>query len=180
MKLTLPALSGLAAVLAVVMLAGCAAQSSTSSSADTPAAPVAATAPAAPAAATQTSPQPAAPALKKVSLTTTVYFDNAKSALNKQAKAEIDDLLSKIQGLKLEVIIAVGRTDGKGSASANEKLGMRRANAVKDYLMSKGIAANRVYTDSRPDQAATAGDKTKDARANKRRVEIEAIVYRAN
>lgn len=177
MKLTLPAISGLATIL---FLAGCATQSSTSPSAGTPAAPATATATATPATAPQAGAQAAAPVLKKVSLTTTVYFDNAKSALSKKSQAEIDDLLAKIKGLKLEVIIAVGRTDNRGSAAANERLGMRRANAVKTYLMSKGIAANRVYTDSRPDQQAAAGDKTKNDHANKRRVEIEAIVYRAD
>ena len=171
MKSPLLTLSSLTAIL---LLAGCATQSSTSAPAAASAAPAAATA--STAAAPKANQQVAAPAAKKVSITSTVYFDNAKAVLNKQAKAEIDQLVSKLKDIKLEVIVAVGHTDNKGSASANEKLGMRRANAVKSYLMTKGIAANQVYTDSKIDAA----HKAKDDHVNSRRVEIEAIGYRSN
>jgi OOP family OmpA-OmpF porin len=172
MKLSLLTLSGLTAIL---LLAGCATQSSTTSApAAAPAAPAAATGSAS--TAPKAAQQAVAPAPKKVSITSTVYFDKANAALNKQAKAEIDGLLSKLKDIKLEVIVVVGHTDNKGSASANARLGMRRANAVKSYLMTKGIAANQVYTDSTID-ASTSGRKAKDAHVNSRRAEIEAIGY---
>jgi OOP family OmpA-OmpF porin len=174
MKLSSLALSGLTGIL---LLAGCATQSSTST-------PVASTAPSAaansaPTAAVAKPTQAAvAPAPKKVSVTSTVYFNKAQSTLSKQAKAEIDELLGKLKDTKLEVIVVVGHTDNKGSASANQKLGMRRANAVKNYLMTKGIAANQVYTDSKIDP--TANNKAKAVGATSRRAEIEAIGYRSN
>lgn len=170
MKLRLPALS---ALTAVVLLAGCATQSTTSAPAGAQAAPASSQAASA-AAAPKASPQAAAPAPKKVSLYTTVYFGRAKYTLSKQAKSELDSLLAQLKLVKLDVIIAVGHTDNKGKASANEKLGMNRANAVKNYLMSKGIAANQVYTDSKIDKPV---GKDKNIQANSKRVEIEAIVY---
>lgn len=174
MKLSSLALSGLAGIL---LLAGCATQSSTPP-ATAPAAPAAATSPAPAATVTKASQPTVAPAPKKVSVTSTVYFDKAQSMLNKQAKAEIDALLGKLKDTKLEVIVVVGHTDNKGSSAANQKLGMRRANAVKSYLMTKGIAANQVYTDSTIDTAAA--KKAKAVAATSRRVEIEAIGYRSN
>jgi OmpA-OmpF porin, OOP family len=175
MKLSSLALSSLAAIL---LLAGCATQSSTPTPAAAPAAPATATSPAPTATAAKSSQPTVAPAPKKVSLTSAVYFDKAQSVLNKKAKAEIDDLLGKLKDTKLEVIVVVGHTDNKGSASANQKLGMRRANAVKSYLMTKGIAANQIYTDSKIDSSAAR--KAKEGGATSRRAEIEAIGYRSN
>jgi OOP family OmpA-OmpF porin len=106
-------------------------------------------------------------------MTVTAYFDSGKSVLNKQAKAEIDDLLNKIKDIKLEVIVVTGYTDNRGSVAANEKLGMRRAMAAKEYLMSKGIAANEVYTDNKIDST----HKGKGSSASSRRVELEVIGY---
>jgi outer membrane protein OmpA-like peptidoglycan-associated protein len=47
------------------------------------------------------------------------------------------------------VIIAVGHTDSVGSDAYNQKLSVRRAEAVKAYLVSKGIEKNRVYTEGK-------------------------------
>jgi OOP family OmpA-OmpF porin len=100
--------------------------------------------------------------------------------LSKQDKAELDALLAKVKDLKLEVIIVTGYTDNKGSALANAKLGMRRANAVKAYLMSKGIAANQVYTDNKMEAKSAARHKAKDSGVHSRRAELEVIGYSKN
>jgi OmpA-OmpF porin, OOP family len=54
-----------------------------------------------------------------------------------------------LAGVSLEVIIAVGYTDRIGSDAYNLKLSQRRAQAVKDYLVTKGIEPNRVYTEGK-------------------------------
>ena len=66
-----------------------------------------------------------------------------------KAKAKLDDLVGKVKGINLEVIIAVGHTDSIGSDAYNQKLSVKRAEAVKAYLVSKGIEKNRVYTEGR-------------------------------
>ncbi|OJX34677.1 MAG: hypothetical protein BGO74_15385 [Burkholderiales bacterium 68-12] len=141
-------------------------------------APAAAPAPApapAPAAAA-----PAAPTSSKVTYAADAFFDFDKAVLKPEGKAKLDDLASKVQGINLEVIIAVGHTDSVGSDAYNQKLSVRRAEAVKAYLVSKGIEKNRVYTEGKGEKQPVADNKTKEGRAKNRRVEIEVVGTRAN
>jgi OOP family OmpA-OmpF porin len=102
-------------------------------------------------------------------------FDFDKSVLKPEAKASLDSLLGKIKNLKLEVVIAVGHTDAIGTVAYNQKLSIRRANAVKKYLVSKGIEQNRVYVEGKGKSQPVADNKTKEGRAKNRRVEIEVV-----
>ena len=94
--------------------------------------------------------------------------------------AKLDDLVSKIKGINLEVIIAVGHTDAVGSDGYNQKLSVRRSEAVKAYLVTKGIEKNRVYTEGKGEKQPVADNKTAEGRAKNRRVEIEVVGTRAN
>ena len=140
-----------------------------------PAAPAApAAAPAAPAA------KPAAPTSSKVTYAADAFFDFDKAVLKPEGKAKLDDLASKVKAINLEVIIAVGHTDSVGSDAYNQKLSIRRAEAVKAYLVSKGIDKSRVYTEGKGEKQPVADNKTKEGRAKNRRVEIEVVGTRAN
>jgi OOP family OmpA-OmpF porin len=108
------------------------------------------------------------------------FFDFDKSVLKPEGKAKLDDLVGKIQGINLEVIIAVGHTDSVGTDAYNQKLSVRRAEAVKAYLVSKGIEKNRVYTEGKGEKQPVADNKTAEGRAKNRRVEIEVVGTRAN
>jgi len=148
-------------------------------------APTAAPAPApaaAPAPAPAPAPAAAAPAVAatKVTYAADAFFDFDKSVLKPEGKAKLDDLVSKVKGINLEVIIAVGHTDSVGSDAYNQKLSVRRSEAVKAYLVSKGIEKNRVYTEGKGEKQPVADNKTADGRAKNRRVEIEVVGTRAN
>lgn len=132
------------------------------------AAPAAAPAPAAAAA-------PAPAVASKVTFAADAFFDFDKAVLKPEGKAKLDDLVSKVQGINLEVIVAVGHTDSVGSDAYNQKLSERRAQAVKAYLESKGIDKSRVYTEGKGEKQPVADNKTKDGRAKNRRVEIEVV-----
>jgi OOP family OmpA-OmpF porin len=103
------------------------------------------------------------------------FFDFDKYVLKPEGKAKLDDLVSKMSGINLEVIIAVGHTDSDGSDAYNQKLSVRRAEAVKDYLTSKGVEKNRVYTEGKGEKQPVADNKTKEGKAKNRRVEIEVV-----
>ena len=95
-------------------------------------------------------PKPEAkPAPQKINFSADALFDFDKAELRPRGRTMLDDLVTMLQGATYEVILAIGHTDRIGSAAYNQKLSLRRAEAVKQYLVSKGIAANRVYAEGK-------------------------------
>jgi OOP family OmpA-OmpF porin len=123
---------------------------------------------------------PVVAAASKVTYAADAFFDFDKAVVKPAGKAKLDDLVSKVKGINLEVIIAVGHTDSIGTDAYNQKLSVRRAEAVKAYLVSKGIEKNRIYTEGKGEKQPVADNKTKEGRAKNRRVEIEVVGTRKN
>jgi OOP family OmpA-OmpF porin len=145
-----------------------------------PAAAPAAAAPMAPAAAPMAAapapaPAPMPVAAAKVTYASDAFFDFDKAVLKPEGKAKLDDLVGKVKGINLEVIIAVGHTDAVGSDAYNQKLSVKRSEAVKAYLVSKGIEKSRVYTEGKGEAQPVADNKTREGRSKNRRVEIEVV-----
>ena len=124
------------------------------------------------------------PAGEKITVAADALFDFNKAVLRPAGKAKLDELVSKAKAIKLEVILAVGHTDRIGGDAYNQKLSEKRAAAVKEYLVSKGIEANRVYTEGKGEKQPVTGDKCKGNAKTKalidclqpdRRVDIEVI-----
>ncbi|MBA3059202.1 MAG: OmpA family protein [Gammaproteobacteria bacterium] len=138
-------------------------------------APVAAPAPAPAVVAPAPAPAPQPVAATKVTYAADAFFDFDKSVLKPEGKAKLDDLVGKVKDINLEVIIAVGHTDSIGTDAYNQKLSVRRSEAVKAYLVSKGIEQNRVYTEGKGELQPVADNKTSEGRAKNRRVEIEVV-----
>ncbi len=115
------------------------------------------------------------PTAEKVTFAADALFDFDKSVLKSEGKSKIDDLVSKLQTVNLEVIIAVGHTDSVGGDEYNQKLSIRRAEAVKAYIVSKGVEVSRVYTEGKGEKQPVADNKTSAGRAQNRRVEIEVV-----
>jgi OmpA-OmpF porin, OOP family len=147
-----------------------------------PPAPAAAAAPAAPAATPAPVAAPAVvpvPVSEKVTFAADAFFDFDKSVLKAEGKAKLDDVVSKLGSINLEVIIAVGHTDSVGTDAYNQALSVRRSEAVKSYLIGKGVDKNRVYTEGKGEKQPVADNKTSDGRAKNRRVEIEVVGTKA-
>ena len=127
----------------------------------------------------------AKPTGDKITIAADALFDFDKATLRPEGKAKLDEVAAKAKAIKLEVIIAVGHTDRFGSDAYNQKLSEKRAAAVKTYLVSKGIDANRVYTEgkgkknpvTKPDQCPGKAPTKKviECLQPDRRVDIELI-----
>ena len=120
----------------------------------------------------------------KLKLAADTLFDFDKAVLKPAGKEALDQVAAKAQGVNLEVITAVGHTDRIGSKAYNQKLSERRAAAVKTYLVSKGIPANRIYTEGKGlTQPVTKPGDCKGPKSKKvieclqpdRRVDVELI-----
>jgi OOP family OmpA-OmpF porin len=131
-------------------------------------------------------PPPAVPqaTAEKIKLSADALFDFDKAVLKPAGKQALDELAAKVGQINLEVILAVGHTDRIGSDSYNQGLSERRANAVKEYLVSKGIESNRIYTEGKGEAQPVTGTQCDSVRGRTalisclqpdRRVEVEVI-----
>ena len=68
-----------------------------------------------------------------------------------------------------------GHTDNTGSAAVNRRLSAARANAVRDYLISKGVAADRLTAVGFGPRKPVASNRTAEGRAQNRRVELTRL-----
>ncbi len=107
---------------------------------------------------------------------------STKLSLKPEGKAKLSDLAAKIKSVNLEVVVATGYTDKIGSDKYNDRLSLRRAQAVKAYLVSQGIEANRVYTEGKGKRNPVVTDCMQKNRkalisclAPNRRVEVEVV-----
>lgn len=125
----------------------------------------------------QPAPQPVS---EKVSFAAEALFDFDRAVVKPEGKAGLDDLMSKLQGMDTEVMIAVGHTDSVGSDAYNQKLSLRRADAVKAYLVSKGLDQARLYTEGKGERQPIADNATAEGRAKNRRVVIEVVGTRTS
>ena len=102
-----------------------------------------------------------------------IFFDYNKTDLNKESYSELNRLVDMMKkNPKMKIAIG-GHTDSKGSDEYNIKLASDRAEAVQNYLIKKGIAANRmsIKTLGKSDPL-TANEESTDGAALNRRVDI--------
>ncbi|MVW72353.1 outer membrane protein OmpA [Bordetella sp. 15P40C-2] len=116
-----------------------------------------------------------APMASKVVFNADTFFDFDKSTLKPEGRQLLDQVAQQAQAINLETIIAVGHTDSIGTEAYNMGLSERRAASVKAYLVSRGIDPNRIYTEGKGEAQPIASNKTREGRAQNRRVEIEIV-----
>jgi OOP family OmpA-OmpF porin len=116
-----------------------------------------------------------APTASKVVLNADTFFDFDKSNLKPEGRQVLDQVAQQATSINLETVIATGYTDSIGSVAYNLKLSQRRADSVKNYLISKGVPADRIYAEGKGKTNFVATNKTREGRAKNRRVEIEIV-----
>jgi outer membrane protein OmpA-like peptidoglycan-associated protein len=103
----------------------------------------------------------------------TVQFDANSARLTNIAKAKLDEVALKMQEDSDARAMVIGYTDSTGSASANQRMSERRAQAVKDYLVQRhGIDPNRITTEGRGSADPVASNDTAAGRAQNRRAVV--------
>ncbi len=104
-----------------------------------------------------------------------IYFDTSKATIKQESYPVLQGVITYMNGnpeAKLEI---QGYTDSLGSRASNQKLSENRANAVRDYLIGKGIAADRLTAKGYGVSNPAATNATKDGRAKNRRIEFKPI-----
>ncbi|NYT81640.1 OmpA family protein [Alcaligenaceae bacterium] len=119
-----------------------------------------------------------APTATKVVLNADTFFDFDKSTIKPEGRQVLDQVAAQVNTINLETLIATGHTDSIGTEQYNMGLSQRRANAVKDYLVGKGIPSDRIYVEGKGESAPVASNATREGRAQNRRVEIEIVGVR--
>ena len=117
-------------------------------------------------------PPPPAPVAKKKIVLRSVHFDFNKSNIRADAKPVLDEAARTLKEEGGIAVIAAGHTDNIGSDAYNKGLSLRRANAVRDYLVDHGVSASRIRTEGLGEAQPVASNATDDGRAQNRRVEL--------
>lgn len=108
-----------------------------------------------------------------ITLSGSVLFASNRTDLLPSAQAKLSEVAAALTKQDAESKITVeGHTDSQGNPSYNQDLSQRRAQAVRDYLVSRGMAADRVSAQGFGLTRPVADNATAEGRANNRRVEI--------
>ena len=105
-----------------------------------------------------------------------VHFDFDKINLKPEALRILDDAIAKLQANPGLNVTIEGHTDSIGTVEYNIALGERRANSVRDYLQSRGIAMGRLRTVSYGEERPIADNSTAAGRATNRRAHLAVII----
>jgi outer membrane protein OmpA-like peptidoglycan-associated protein len=108
----------------------------------------------------------------KVNIPSDVSFDTGSATIKPQMRAVLDPFAASLKDDPKAQLTIIGHTDSTGSDAVNNPLSVQRAQSVRDYLSSRGVAATRVITEGRGEREPIADNNTEAGRAKNRRVEI--------
>jgi outer membrane protein OmpA-like peptidoglycan-associated protein len=101
-----------------------------------------------------------------------VLFAFNKSDLTPDARSQLDALMGKLQNADVVSIKVIGHTDSVGSDEYNQALSERRASSVAAYLLSQGLAPDKLTSEGKGESQPVADNETDEGRAKNRRVEL--------
>lgn len=110
-----------------------------------------------------------------ITLPSGLLFKSGKAILNVAARPRLDEVAVALKKLPDRKLVIEGHTDATGSEDVNIDLSERRAKAVKDYLVSKGVPEDRVTTLGAGPSRPIADNGSREGRAMNRRVEIVIV-----
>jgi outer membrane protein OmpA-like peptidoglycan-associated protein len=108
----------------------------------------------------------------KLDIPSDVSFDVGRSAIKPNFAPVLNHFATSLNQNAVTTVTIIGHTDNTGSDAINNPLSVDRANAARDYLVSRGVARNRIMTDGRGAREPIADNNTQQGRDKNRRVEI--------
>ncbi|MBL8404701.1 MAG: OmpA family protein [Dechloromonas sp.] len=108
----------------------------------------------------------------KLDIPSDLSFDSGQYRIKPGLHAVLDRFASTLNQNPVTTVRIIGHTDNVGSDAANNLLAVNRADATRDYLVSRGVASKRISIDGRGEHEPVADNATADGRAKNRRVEI--------
>ena len=108
----------------------------------------------------------------KLDIPSDVSFDTGRSAIKSNFAPILTQFATSLNQNPVTTVTIVGHTDTTGSDAVNNPLSIDRADAARDYLVSRGVARNRIMTDGRGSREPVADNNTTQGRDKNRRVEI--------
>ena len=108
----------------------------------------------------------------KLNIPNDISFDTGSAAIKPPLRAVLDPFANSLRDDPSARLMIVGHTDNTGSEAVNNPLSVERAQSVRDYLVTRGVAATRVDTAGRGEREPVASNTTEAGRAKNRRVEI--------
>jgi outer membrane protein OmpA-like peptidoglycan-associated protein len=107
-----------------------------------------------------------------ITLPGNVLFSSGKWVLLPEAQKKLDAVAEALKNQEDHKMVVEGHTDSQGKESDNNELGGKRAQAVRDYLVSRGVASDKISSVGIGQSRPIADNKTPEGRAQNRRVEI--------
>lgn len=101
-----------------------------------------------------------------------IEFDSGSATLTPMGQQILDQMAAAMQQLNGQAVVIIGHTSNDGRHDSNIKLSQDRAEAVKAYLVGKGVAANSLITRGVGPDQPIASDRTPEGRARNRRIEF--------
>ncbi|MCU1281726.1 MAG: Flagellar motor rotation protein MotB, partial [bacterium] len=107
-----------------------------------------------------------------ITLNGSILFATGTARLLPAARLRLDEVAEALRSERGAHFTVQGFTDSRGSEARNLRLSQARADAVRDYLLNRDVAAERVRAVGKGEEEPVASNATPDGRANNRRVEI--------
>ena len=108
----------------------------------------------------------------KLHIPNDISFATGSATIKPELRAVLDPFVNSLRDDAVARIAIVGHTDSTGSEAVNNPLSVERANSVRDYIATRGVAGSRIETAGRGEREPVADNNTEAGRAKNRRVEI--------
>lgn len=104
-----------------------------------------------------------------------IEFDTGKATLTDAGRTLLDEMSAALLKLKEQKVVLIGHTDNAGARASNLSLSQARAEAVKAYMIQKGVKADAMAASGEGPDRPVGDNRSADGRARNRRIEFKVV-----